>query len=712
EMILCMIFTVLLISPYVLAGNIIVKNGELNITDDFLINNSVFFVNSTSGKIGIGTATPTDALTILNSGAPQIRLGGGSSDAGIYIGAINEGSDENEGIFGFGVDFIDSGGVVTSWIARSTSAGIIRVDSGELNYYADTSLTPGNTFSPTAHFTIQSDGDVGIGTVSPQNKLDIDGHVKIGELGLTKDYPAVYFNSYYDGANLVYTTNDSAFAIFHFQDYDVLSLRYAGVGSAGNIPSWGDGLILDTSGNVGIGTDWSPNYKLDVQGTFRADSTASFGDVIQVDGAGNSYIGGNVGIGTTSPTAQLHISGGAVVSQGGFPTNPQLKLIGTGGNDSIIYFGTTSNARMIYVDENDSNKLKFTGGGATDLVTIDNTGNVGIGTTGPSAKLHVNGSTDGHVQSKLQNTNSGTGAYTTFVLGTDTSESYLMMKGSNNVAYSVPGNTLMLGSVAANPIAFYTNNAVKMFINGTSGNVGIGTTAPTAGKLQISNPDTTSNLIGIYLTNNDSDQYGLYIDGASQQGIALQGSADDSCYDGDGPAQCALNDYAEMMEFSELPEDGDLIIIDTENLGKLKVSTKPYDKLVVGIASEEPAMVIGSYGISIKGWDKNSTAKISPDGTEYYTYPLAISGRKLINVNNENGEVQPGDLLVTSSERGKAMRCEILELLGDDEIQDFEDLKENARRQKHNELCRNSAVAKAMTSAGEDGKVLALITLQ
>ena len=58
EMILCMIFTVLLISPYVLAGNIIVKNGELNITDDFLINNSVFFVNSTSGKVGIGTEAP------------------------------------------------------------------------------------------------------------------------------------------------------------------------------------------------------------------------------------------------------------------------------------------------------------------------------------------------------------------------------------------------------------------------------------------------------------------------------------------------------------------------------------------------------------------------------------------------------------------------------------------------------------------------------
>ena len=64
EMILCMIFAVLLISHYVSAGNIIVKDGELNITNDFLINNSVFFVNSTNGRVGIGTGSPSGILNI------------------------------------------------------------------------------------------------------------------------------------------------------------------------------------------------------------------------------------------------------------------------------------------------------------------------------------------------------------------------------------------------------------------------------------------------------------------------------------------------------------------------------------------------------------------------------------------------------------------------------------------------------------------------
>lgn len=85
---------------------------------------------------------------------------------------------------------------------------------------------------------------------------------------------------------------------------------------------------------------------------------------------------------------------------------------------------------------------------------------------------------------------------------------------------------------------------------------------------------------------------------------------------------------------------------------------------------------------------------------------MAISGRKPINVNNENGEVQAGDLLVTSSERGKAMRCEIQKL------EDGWTFEKAYSVMQHNELCRNSAVAKAMTSKGEDGKVLALITLQ
>ena len=199
----------------------------------------------------------------------------------------------------------------------------------------------------------------------------------------------------------------------------------------------------------------------------------------------------------------------------------------------------------------------------------------------------------------------------------------------------------------------------------------------------MSNPDTASNRVAIRIINDDPDNYGLWMGGASGLGIQMDSNPDNDCYENAASGVCALNDYAEMMEFSEMPNDGEVAVIDKENPGKLEVSAKPYDRLVAGIASENPAMVIGSYDITIKGWNRNQTSK---DGSP--VYPLAIAGRKLIKVSNENGEINPGDLLVSSSQRGKAMRC-------DDYAK-----------------CQGAIVGKAMTNSGDNEIVLALITLQ
>ena len=76
-----------------------------------------------------------------------------------------------------------------------------------------------------------------------------------------------------------------------------------------------------------------------------------------------------------------------------------------------------------------------------------------------------------------------------------------------------------------------------------------------------------------------------------------------------------------------------------------------------------------------------------------------------IKVSEGNGAIMPGDLLVSSSEKGKAMRCEIQKL------EDDWTFEKAYSVMQHNELCRNTAVAKAMTSTSDDGKVLALINL-
>ena len=124
---------------------------------------------------------------------------------------------------------------------------------------------------------------------------------------------------------------------------------------------------------------------------------------------------GNVGIGTTTPRAKTHIWTGEVGAgaqealrlQGNWVSNPSGPMIAfTNQHDS----GTNPNtgeynlARIAALDDSGSwgGSLRFqttpsgtTGGGTPlDRMTIRYDGNVGIGTTSPSSKLHVKGSAD------------------------------------------------------------------------------------------------------------------------------------------------------------------------------------------------------------------------------------------------------------------------------------------------------------------------------
>ena len=95
--------------------------------------------------------------------------------------------------------------------------------------------------------------------------------------------------------------------------------------------------------------------------------------------------GGNVGIGTTSPGAKLHID---VVAEDNQPAFKITKVSDSGENAMEVYHGTSSALRGIADFTNSLGSVMFLRGD----------GNVGIGTTSPSAKLDVR-TANGNTQS-------------------------------------------------------------------------------------------------------------------------------------------------------------------------------------------------------------------------------------------------------------------------------------------------------------------------
>lgn len=97
-------------------------------------------------------------------------------------------------------------------------------------------------------------------------------------------------------------------------------------------------------------------------------------------------------------------------------------------------------------------------------------------------------------------------------------------------------------------------------------------------------------------------------------------------------------DVAERVLISEEVEPGDVLEIDPEHPGYYRKARGPYSKLVSGVVSSAPGLVLGAVQ------------------TERRVL-LTLQGTILVKATTENGPIRPGDLLTTSSTTGYAMRC-------------------------------------------------------
>ena len=288
------------------SGNIV---GKGNIT----INNTVLFVNRDSGRVGIGTASPSAALDI---GGGSGQLADGAED--LLIKGDLEIDDDVR---------IDGGSITTSvattWDLVNSQTSALNIESGLLNL--DT-----------------SNSRVGIGNTIPNNTLDVSGNANVSGI------------LHASGVNVSGTVEATTFI------GDGSSLTGLTTGHPWN--SSGTNLYLnDSTAKVGIGTA-TPLQTLVVVGTVNITDSLNVSGTIEATtfiGDGSSLTGlttghpwnssgttlylndstAKVGIGISSPTRPLHVIGTANISQSLF----------VGGN---ITTGGADFAEMMFSDEN------------------------------------------------------------------------------------------------------------------------------------------------------------------------------------------------------------------------------------------------------------------------------------------------------------------------------------------------------------------------
>ena len=408
------------------------ENGKLGIGD----NTNLVSTFSVKGSASVGSgyyalAAPTDGLIV------QGNVGIGTTAPGAKL-EVNAGSNDGVRINNGTVN-----GVVFNTNNSSMTVGT--VSNHPLSLYTNN----------TNRLFIDASGNVGIGTSNPSSKFEVNDTNSL----VTSRGTAGYGSFYAIGSG----TNNSYFFLGNAShgEQGRVSASDGGILTFSNGNSATERMRIDGVGNVGIGTP-SPNKKLTVTnpsgggnltpvefsqggqqgwgiglvlrtiGTSNADGaallfrnhdsknwqirgeTSGNGFQINEDGGDNEYgasgfgtprlhiaPGGNIGIGTSSPSAKLEVAGNVIVGEPfGGSGNQSITFKGANTDGAFVRFNSTSDAANgsnleIGTIDNSDEPIIFTQSGS-ERMRIHTNGAVGIGNANPSHTLAVNGSIRGY----------------------------------------------------------------------------------------------------------------------------------------------------------------------------------------------------------------------------------------------------------------------------------------------------------------------------
>jgi len=486
---------------------------------------------------------------------------------------------------------------------------------------------------------VNSAGKIGIGTIYPTHKLDVRGDINVsGEL-YVKNITAVslwLYNQTTDASNLYgagwNSTYNETYAPFAY-----------------NQTSWNrtsTGLYLGAPNLfVGIGTT-TPTANLEVGGDMNAFSAGTGMAILGTKMFRFVYSNGDVNYGSY---INYNYSAGSLMTLGtrdaGVDT---MALTIKGGNVGI---GTTAPKTMLEISNN-------TGGSyVTDFIKLTNTG----GFAGGAPAIVWNNSVDGLNTAKIY---SDPGAsYTASKLYIQVADSSKVLQTRmtidvNGIINTTSGTT----AISSDGDVILTGIGDNLIIAAGGANIGIpSTTTPSNGKLNVKYTIATGGAVntaynsfgsGTASVNMNSNQDvliagDLEVDGGAYINRATGGSAGNYWSQGDiaenlhtknsrNNSICGSNATCYKESTTDNLDYEDLVCIDTTLTKTIKKCDEANSRLAVGFISKTYLLNVGSDN----------------------GYPIALAGLVPAKLTNENGNIVPGDLLVSSSKPGYAMKSE------------------------------------------------------
>ena len=434
-----------------------------------------------SGRVGINTTDPNGQG--YSFAEDLVVLGGNSADDG--VGITLRGNGKRYGVLAFG-DNADP-------------------NSGEI-FYDHTANSMSFRTNDQIAATIDSSQRVGIGyTTITSYKFAVNGSAYINNGIYLPDGSASSPILSFDSDSNVGLFRPAADTLgFTTGGSEIMRLTSTGLGIGTTSPTGKLNIVSGSSGSYLVNLDY--NDGTDGGGFFQSGSVglslllknASATQTVQIATAGDSFFnGGDVGIGTSSPSSALHVKGGSTSTPSDFSafiSNATLRSVVNHSNEYGLYMGyANSSTDACAIQAGRSN-------GTTDPLLLNPYGdNVGIGTTSPSSTLDVNG--DVTITNKLIHS----GDTDTF-MKFDTNQ--IGFVTGNSTRFQIQTSLVRFNQEGVNQDfqVFGQNDDNLFFADASTDRVGIGTNSPnfklhlkdgtsTAVYQQFSN-DTTGNTTG------------------------------------------------------------------------------------------------------------------------------------------------------------------------------------------------------------------------